>query len=609
MLLRLFPNAHVPTVLLNVSLPALPDALPTPANWDGQLHRIASDELLELPRSLYALDQSAWLTEIIQEVTFDMVTLTIGVTFSDGRVEEWPLMDSQCMDVLEGLVEDLQPSEAPKEKERLVASPPVPIPGPSPSSKKSVKHKKQRSWANALASLSSLISLNAQTQASPPPPAPPPPLPPVEESCPATPETLVESATDSLFASRALRNRARSGLVDAYRRFVVSELKLRLPQAGYSVWVAEGQLRNTVEYMSFMVDQAGGVPPDPQQYGPLCQERGAFSSPRTICGPSPYFDEEEADWRSLTDTISTDTDGSSLHTPVSTPAGTQVFRGEVSSAPLVVGGYSLTDLETYARFARQALDLQQSLARLQASVRNVAHEERQFLTVLEIRSKRRAWLNRRYRGGAHMADLGFASPTRSSPLARCTPINADAFCASASSSDAGVSAYYLSVQTADYDTARLFPVTEESDEEDLESGLFFSANPDNDDDDVYRGHEEDEERAALPLERPKIRVRTHSMHRLQALDLDPALAPEPPVLIVPPPPAAASARAALPAFLAPLPKPAAGRGPLFDHGVNLAGSVGETEFTLAMDVPYAPRELEGKGVYEHDDWLPGVVVG
>ena len=126
----LFTIAFVPT-----------DLHPLPLNWDSQLAMLSTADL-EQPRSVYALDSSAWLTEILDEVTFDVVSLTVSVVFTDGHTDDWPLMDRACIDALEDVLNNLRPA----------IHRPTPTPPPAPPSspivsvsRKPVKHKKQRS--------------------------------------------------------------------------------------------------------------------------------------------------------------------------------------------------------------------------------------------------------------------------------------------------------------------------------------------------------------------------------------------------------------------------------------------------------------------------------
>jgi prepilin-type processing-associated H-X9-DG protein len=82
---------------------------------------------------------STWLTDILEEVTFDLVSLTVSVLFADGHTEDWPLMDRACVDLLEDIVDNL------RQNVLNPASSLPPAPPSSPVFKKPAKHKKQRS--------------------------------------------------------------------------------------------------------------------------------------------------------------------------------------------------------------------------------------------------------------------------------------------------------------------------------------------------------------------------------------------------------------------------------------------------------------------------------
>jgi len=86
-----------------------------------------------------------------------------------------------------------------------------------------------------------------------------------------------------------------------------------------------------------MVDQAGGVPPG------LCRP----SSPVLPTVAAPLFEDDDlGESRSLTDTASTDTDGSSLHTPTS-PAVSRHSRPGPVDRLSPSSAYSAEDLATY----------------------------------------------------------------------------------------------------------------------------------------------------------------------------------------------------------------------------------------------------------------------
>ena len=139
MQLRLISHPPAPVMLFTISfIPT--DLHPLPLNWDSQIAILNATDL-ELPRSIYALDMSTWLTEILEQVTFDVVSLTVSAVYTDGHTEDWPLMDRSCISILEGIVDGLrQTIHRPPP-----SSPAPPSPSVSPVFKKPAKHKKQRS--------------------------------------------------------------------------------------------------------------------------------------------------------------------------------------------------------------------------------------------------------------------------------------------------------------------------------------------------------------------------------------------------------------------------------------------------------------------------------
>jgi hypothetical protein len=140
MRLRLISHPPVPVMLFSITfIPT--DLHPLPQNWDSQLVTLSTADL-ELPRSIYALDSPAWLTEILEEITFDVVSLTVSAVFTDGHSEDWPLMDRACINMLEGVLDGLRQTVDPPVPSLPSAPPSSPI---SPVFKKPAKHKKQRS--------------------------------------------------------------------------------------------------------------------------------------------------------------------------------------------------------------------------------------------------------------------------------------------------------------------------------------------------------------------------------------------------------------------------------------------------------------------------------
>jgi len=112
--------------------------------WDSQLAILNATDL-ELPRSIYALDLSTWLTDVLEEVTFDVVALTVSAVFTDGHTEDWPLMDHACVNILENILDDLRQSVLRPAPSSPSLPPPTPSSPVSPVFRKPAKHKKQRS--------------------------------------------------------------------------------------------------------------------------------------------------------------------------------------------------------------------------------------------------------------------------------------------------------------------------------------------------------------------------------------------------------------------------------------------------------------------------------
>jgi len=143
MRLRLISHPPAPMMLFTIAFVPM-DLHSLPHNWDSQLAILNATDL-ELPRSIYALDLSTWLTDVLEEVTFDVVALTVSAVFTDGHTEDWPLMDRACVSILENILDDLRQSVL----RPAPASPSLPPAPPSspvfPVFRKPAKHKKQRS--------------------------------------------------------------------------------------------------------------------------------------------------------------------------------------------------------------------------------------------------------------------------------------------------------------------------------------------------------------------------------------------------------------------------------------------------------------------------------
>jgi len=409
------------------------DLYPLPLNWDSQLAILSAADL-EQPRSVYALDSSAWLTEILEEVTFDIVSLTVSVVFTDGRTDDWPLMDRACIDALEDVLNNLRSSI----QRPTPILPPAPPPSPIvPVFKKPAKHKKQRSLLMQL--VQSLIpnSSSPQLPSVAPPPPPPPPRQP-----------SAEGDTNSWVVSKELRQCARSSLLDTYRRFVIQELKSRLPSAGYTVWIAQSSLQRTEEHMASLTDSPSSTISLP------LPELSSFDCQTAIVPEDLFAYDDYPDTASVT--VATESDGSSVHTPDSTCA----FRRGTPAAL----SFADPNAEAFAALSRRALRLREHLLRIDVARRNAATDDAALLAIAEIRGRRRAWLNRQLRGGAYLSDVGFAAPVRSSPLVRHAPLSSEQ-----------LSAWSPNLSVV---SSRLFPVAEDVEGESewgpLEKTIFLA---------------------------------------------------------------------------------------------------------------------------------------
>jgi len=352
-----------------------------------------------------------------------------------------------------------------------------------------------------------------------------------------------------LTASKELRQRARSGLLDAYRRFVVRELKSRLPSGGYTIWIAQSTLRRTEEHMARLIEcSPSTLSTSLPDFSFDCQTANV---PEDLFA---YDDDVDAasETASLSRTVQTESDESSVHTPDSTCA----FRRGTPAA------FALTDpnAEAFAALSRRALRLREHILRSEAAQRSAAADEVALLAIAEVRGRRRAWLNRQLRGGAPLSDIGFATPVRSSQLVRHAPVTAASIASS------------LNLQAV---SPRLFPVAEEN-EEDADAWASM-------DNAVFPG----------PIRRhTQVRIRTKSVRYSRAppgldLDGDGVMELGPPVLVVPAP-AVAPLSYSVTKVVAPLSKDDFD----LDLGVN--------------DMAFA----NGRGVEcECGEWLPGIQLG
>ncbi|KAF7972717.1 hypothetical protein HWV62_17172 [Athelia sp. TMB] len=478
------------------------------------------------------------MVECLAEVIIDLNTETVRCIWVDEAIDEWQLASNvnqeqyeECLRQLQSVLHDVDTSGEEAERERMreewevryhamaqahaeaqqayanaqtqaaltaAASPPV----------KPTKHKKQRSIVPSLSPSTPSHSLPLVSEhhrlecPGPPPPAafqPPPPPPP---------------APHPSKSSRHLRRRARSTLVDVWRRYILGELRARvspypcpnlsglhslaLPSqhagpvsyeprnytygglqsggaGGYHPWVARSMLKRAEAHMAWLVHENGGVVPEVA----ILDEIDKMHRPKRaqrVPSNNPFFDDEddEDNWghdgleQEDAKSLLTDTDGSSVHTPSESPFPT-FPQGPMDCAKPLPRNIDL--LRTYKVLTTHALQLSSHIARLSALNGRARTEEVRALAIQEVKARRRAWSNRALLGGSRAgpASGGCGSVFRSSPL-RWGCFTAEDLEAGRwedgweeDSGDATVTDISL---PASITSGRLFPVSEENENED-----------------------------------------------------------------------------------------------------------------------------------------------
>lgn len=358
-----------------------------------------------------------------------------------------------------------------------------------------------------------------------------------------------------------------------------------------------------------IVQQSGGRVPTHSQY-----ETDYFAITATEAPMSPFHsdDEDEGD---------TDTDGSSVHTPESTHFGIHPPQRTTSSYPRTRPSHARNSLDhflspddfaEYSAFSSLTLRLRQLLLLANARLTHVEVETKHHMDMLEVRSRRRAWLNKDLKGSIRGSslDAGMAMPFKSSRLAQVSWSSDDYEFQRDTEEPSADEDYEEYEERLGLGTrrkrvsneARLFPVSEENedethdDEQEVEVQFGFGVDLEG-----GTGWVEDEEddggsvRVAFDIERPQIRprVRTSSMYK-HRVDAHPPLA-----LVSPPHPQ----QLISPILCQPLSgtRPPQGgntdsdKPPMYtefeDGAVDMPGYVqyAGDEFTLSMDLPISVR--------------------
>ncbi|KAG6902682.1 hypothetical protein C0995_013374 [Termitomyces sp. Mi166 len=388
-------NVQLAAVVFSILFEDL-DPTATPSTWTTQLQSLRLDEL-EVPALVHALDKSTRIICLLEEVTFDLSTSTISCHFVDGSVEQWPFVGEQCIKVLDRIVQDVNESSLALEREKEEKRERRRFEMPRSPPTKASGHKKQRSLLMSL--VASIIPLYSPSNSRLPSPLPTP---------------IIEKKLSPAILPRDRRRRARSDLVDAFRRYVLSELSRRFPRGGYTTWIVQSMLRRATETMEYLIKEARGSTDSGS--GHLHHFDGDESVIADLLPPTPSVSDDDDE------TIFTDTDGSSVHTPTSL---------HVSFAPVLAKRHSyvsqsprrLLSENNYVMYAQHAA-LADRLRRLamvdQDRQDQEAEELKQHHRMLEIQSRRRAWLNRTLIGGVRSqhADIRMSMVFNKSPLAR-----------------------------------------------------------------------------------------------------------------------------------------------------------------------------------------------
>lgn len=359
-------------------------------------------------------------------------------------------------------------------------------------------------------------------------------------------------------------------------------------------------LRRASEHMSYLVYQAGGRVPNITHASSRYQV-----DPSTQVPPSPFYDEDNGS------EDSTDTDGSSLHTPTSstfghvTPATTpphvhfQQQQHEKhehvvhfpnphpnpnSSRPLQT--LSPEHLAEYTEYSAMAHRLRQLLLLADTETTNRANEIKQVEAIIEIKSRRRAWLNKSLFGGVRgNRDIGMAMPFQPSMLGRHSWSCEDCELQQAA---ALVNEFQkMKVGRSEIGEAQLFPVSEEEDEEEEEDVTSIVRELELDFEvDLEGGLICGEDGRDFTIDRPQVpRVRTKSIHQNRLDSLERGLISPPRPTFPPSSILCQPLTQSLPPVYSDI---EVGMG-ITGHGHHKYGGYAEEEFTLAMDLPLSVK--------------------
>ena len=414
MLLRLLPRPTPsqptpPTILFTLPLPTHPytsRSLPLPANLLAH-KTVCLHEDIDCSNVLLG-EKSTWISgvshplrplcsvhaneQIIDDVTFSLPLQTVRIHFIDGSTTTLPI-DSSCAQSLGSVVDQVNLSFAPKST--TPSRPTSRASSSSASSSRSSPVSPRRSSTSAL--LLTLLS----------------PLLPTSSS---QTSRRYEGA-DPQYASRMYRRQARSLLVDAYRRYVLPELKSSLPGA-YLSWAIESEVaQRTVEYEDIKLEinsVLASTGYDTEAARAAFKTRARSFTSSTISSMGSDYEEE----------MSQDTPSSSVHSSrCSSPhdrlmtASPHAFLLAIPPAHELPQAYRQTYSHHLAELTRIASRLS-SIKRLDSQYER-EESKRRWLENLERgkagdRALRRAWSN----GQTRVTHTSYYQPNRSSSLWR-----------------------------------------------------------------------------------------------------------------------------------------------------------------------------------------------
>ena len=283
---------------------------------------------------------------------------------------------------------------------------------------------------------------------------------------------MPEESHTPVVRSECIRRRARGQFVDIYRSWILPELKRRSNFSNYYTWILRSLLERNKAHVSFLLEQVGApAPPTEDDY--------LSSRTRKVLPPSRESStgtEDEGDGLSIAAT--TDTDGSSIHTPTE---GVSLYRNSYLNTefPRSPSPQEFTpeDLELFHSLSQEGDRLRQLIHRNDLFESRITSDDVQLHSMLEVKSRRRAWSNRDFCGGAPMDLVGLATPFKSSPLARCEPITPEVASPWVQGHNSRDSSHYLCVTSATHDLSELFPEVEEDYEEEEDRMLVEYQSP------------------------------------------------------------------------------------------------------------------------------------